>query len=109
MRFQARRERGAAALLLALSLPAVLGLVALAVDLTRAYVLKAELQNAMDACALAASAALTGANDPTVYDVARAHALVLMSAQAQGQATRPAASVNRVFMQTETRIRARLK
>lgn len=102
MRYQAQRERGAAALLLALSLPAVLGLVALAVDLTRAYVLKAELQNAMDACALAASSALTGADDPNIYDVARAHALVLMNAQAQGQAARPSASVNRVFMQTET-------
>ncbi len=94
-------QRGATALLLALCLPVMLGMVALGLDLARAYILKAELQNAMDACALAASSALTGANDPMVYDVARAHALVLVNPQAQGQAARPAASVNRLFLQTE--------
>ena len=96
-----RRQRGAAAVLVALCMPVMLGLVALALDLGRAYGLKAEMQNAMDACALAASAAVTGANDPMVYDVARAYARVLVDPQSQGQGARPAASINRVFMQTE--------
>lgn len=96
-----RRQRGAAAVLVALCMPVMLGFVALALDLGRAYGMKAELQNAMDACALAASAAMTGADDPMVYEVARAYALVLTDPQAQGQAARPEASVNRVFMQTQ--------
>lgn len=95
------RQRGASAILLALCLPLMLGLVALGLDLSRAYTLKAELQNAMDACALAASSALTGANDPMVFDMARAYAQVLVDPQAQGAAARPAASVNRVFLQSE--------
>ena len=101
MREPLNRQRGAAALLIALALPVVLGMAALALDLARAYVMKAELQNAMDACALAASSALTGTNDPMVYDVARAHARALMDPQLQGQAARPSAAVNRVFLQTE--------
>lgn len=96
-----KRQRGASAILLALCLPVMLGLVALGWDLSRAYALKAEHQNAMDACALAASSALTGANDPAVFDVARAYALVLVDPQAQGAAARPAASINRVFLQSE--------
>ncbi len=94
-------QRGVSAVLLALCLPVMLGLVALGLDLGRAYTMKAELQNAMDACALAASASLSGANDPMVYDVARAYALVLVDPQAQGQAARPEASLNRVFLQSE--------
>lgn len=97
----ARGQRGASALVLALCLPALLGMIALALDLSRAYVLKAEWQNAMDACALAASSALTGADDPRIFDVARAHAMALVDTQAQGQAARPSASFNRVFLQTE--------
>jgi len=40
----------------------LLGFIGLAVDAGRLYVSKTELQNAADACALAAAAALTGAN-----------------------------------------------
>ena len=89
------------ALLVVLCLPLLLGLLALVLDLGRAYVIKAELQNAMDACALAAAASLTGANDPQIYDRARAHALALIDPTAQGQANRPPASVNRLHFQSE--------
>lgn len=94
--------RGAVSLFVAFSLPVLLGLVALALDLGRAYVIKAELQNAMDACALAASSALTGTQDPTVFDTGRAYARALIDPAAQGLAARPAASVNRVHFQSET-------
>lgn len=94
-------QRGAMAVVVALSLPLLLGLTALVLDLGRAYVLKAELQNAMDGCALAASAHLTGANDASLFDAARAAALALTDPGARGQADRPAETVNRVHFQSE--------
>lgn len=58
-----KRQRGAVAIIAALSLPILIGFAGLALDLGRLYVEKTELQNATDACALAASRELTC--DPT--------------------------------------------
>lgn len=57
------RQKGAVAIIAALSLPVLIGFAGLALDLGRLYVAKTELQNATDACALAASRELTC--DPT--------------------------------------------
>ncbi|AKU14003.1 hypothetical protein AzCIB_4110 [Azoarcus sp. CIB] len=53
------RQHGAVAIITALSLVALVGFAGLALDLGRLYVNKTELQNAADACALAASRELT--------------------------------------------------
>ncbi len=53
------KQRGAVAIIAALSLPVLIGFAGLALDLGRLYVAKTELQNATDACALAASRELT--------------------------------------------------
>jgi Flp pilus assembly protein TadG len=55
-----RRQRGAVAIIVGLSLAVMLGFVGLAIDGGRLYLTKTELQNAADACALAASYELTG-------------------------------------------------
>jgi Flp pilus assembly protein TadG len=60
--FLRRRERGAIAVAYLLMSTLLLGFVGLGLDVGRIYIAKTELQNASDACALAASAALTGAN-----------------------------------------------
>jgi len=55
-----RRQLGAVAPATALSAAVLLGLLGIVVDLGRLYVVKTELQNAADACALAASLELDG-------------------------------------------------
>ena len=50
-----KREGGVVAIIVALSLVALIGFAGLALDLGRLYVNKTELQNAVDACALAAA------------------------------------------------------
>lgn len=57
-----RKETGSAAIIVALSLVALVGFVGLALDLGKLFVAKTELQNSADACALAAARELTGAN-----------------------------------------------
>jgi Flp pilus assembly protein TadG len=57
----AARQRGAVAIVVGLSLALLVGMVGLAIDGGRLYLTKTELQNAADACALAASYELTGA------------------------------------------------
>jgi len=56
-----REQRGAVAIIVGLSLAVLVGFAGLALDGGRLYVTKTELQNAADACALAASLELTGA------------------------------------------------
>jgi Flp pilus assembly protein TadG len=56
---QARYQRGAIAIIVGLALIALVGAVGLALDSGRLFVTKTELQNAADACALAASRELT--------------------------------------------------
>ena len=54
-----QRQRGAVAIIMALSAVALLGFAGIAIDVGRLYINKTELQTAADACALAASAELT--------------------------------------------------
>lgn len=75
-----QRQRGAVAVLTGILIALLVGFGALVVDLGRLYVFKTELQNAMDACALAASGALTGTNDPGIFNVARARGLAMLDA-----------------------------
>lgn len=56
----ARHQRGAVAIIVALSIAVLIGMIGLAVDLGRMFVIKTELQNAADACALAAARELDG-------------------------------------------------
>ena len=57
-----QKEKGVVAIIVALSLVALIGFVGLALDLGKLFVAKSELQNSTDACALAAVRELTGAN-----------------------------------------------
>jgi hypothetical protein len=54
-----RRQRGAVAIIAAIALPVLIGFAGLALDGGRLFMQKTELQNAADACALAASRELT--------------------------------------------------
>ena len=54
-----RRQRGAVAVIAAIALPILIGFAGLALDGGRLFMQKTELQNAADACALAASRELT--------------------------------------------------
>lgn len=56
-------ERGVFVLLTALMLVVLLGIVGLAIDVSRQLVINAELQNSADACALAGVLELNGATD----------------------------------------------
>lgn len=59
-----RPQRGAVALVFGLTLVVLIGFAGLAIDLGRFFVIKSELQNAVDACALAAASQLRpGQND----------------------------------------------
>lgn len=58
-----QKQKGAVAIIVALSLVALIGFVGLALDLGKLFVAKSELQNSADACALAAVRELTGANN----------------------------------------------
>lgn len=57
-----QHERGAYAVAFLLLVVVLLGFTGLAIDSGRLYISKSELQNAADACALSAAAALSGAN-----------------------------------------------
>lgn len=57
-----RPQGGAVAVSFALLIIVLLGFIGFSLDVGRLYVSRAELQNAADTCALAASGALTGAN-----------------------------------------------
>ncbi len=61
-RFPPRRQHGAVAVAFIIMSALLFAFVFLATDIGHLYVNKSELQNAADSCALAASAALTGAN-----------------------------------------------
>ena len=58
--FGRNSQSGAVAIIVALSLPVLIGMAGLALDLGKLYVTKTELQNAADACALAAAVELDG-------------------------------------------------
>lgn len=60
-----KRQHGAVAIIVALSMVVLIGFAGLALDGGQLYVSKTEQQNAADACALAASYELTGSPIPT--------------------------------------------
>lgn len=60
---QRRRQGGGVAITVALTMLVLMGFLAMAIDLGRMYVVKTELQNAADACALAAAFELDGSPD----------------------------------------------
>jgi hypothetical protein len=68
-----QRQRGAVAIMVGLSLAVLIGFAGLALDGGRLYVNKTELQNAADACALAASYELSGAPAIPAASFTQAH------------------------------------
>lgn len=97
-----RSQRGAVAIVFALSVPLLLGLAALAIDVSRLWVIRSELQAAADACALAAVSQLRGgAGTVTTLARAEAHGLAPSDRNAQNidGVARPDASLNRVDFQ----------
>lgn len=97
----ARRQRGAVAIMTGLTIAVLIAFLGIAVDLGRLFVFKAELQTAMDACALAAASGLRpGLNDPNALNRARAFgkapsdaSMLALSGTARGE------SVNQVMFQ----------
>lgn len=72
-----QRQRGAVAITFGLTLVVLIGFVGLAIDLGRFFVIKAELQNAMDACALSAASQLNpGPHDTNALTRATAYGKV---------------------------------
>lgn len=76
--YRLRDDRGVSTLLLAVLLPAILGMQALTVDATRTFVERRALQNAVDAAALAAATYLPSTN-ATVLALARDAAVAYAS------------------------------
>lgn len=75
-----RRQRGAVLIMFGLTLVVLIGFAGLAIDLGRFFVIKSELQNAMDACALSAASQLKpGANDPNALTRAVAYGKVFIT------------------------------
>jgi Flp pilus assembly protein TadG len=75
-----RPQRGAVAITFGLTAIVLVGFIGLALDLGRFFVIKAELQNAMDACALSAASQLKpGANDPNALTRAVAYGKVFIT------------------------------
>lgn len=73
----AARQRGAVAIILGIMLAVLIGFAGLALDLGRFFIIKTELQNAMDACALSASTQLRpGQSDPNALERAIAYGRV---------------------------------
>lgn len=59
-KFSHNWQKGGVAIIVALSLPVLIGMAGIALDLGKLYVTKTELQNAADACALSAAEELDG-------------------------------------------------
>ena len=99
----AGRQRGAIAVVAGVSLALLLALGALVFDLARLFVVKAELQTLVDACALAAARQLgIGQNDAALLRRAEAHGLAPSDPLAGSLtgALRPIESVNRADFQS---------
>jgi Flp pilus assembly protein TadG len=105
-----QRQRGAAAIIVGLSLALFLSMVGLAVDTARMYVTRTELQSAMDSCALAAAAQLSpGTVDATNFalNAAVAHGLSLSNpALSSGGGGRPDVSVNKAVFQSRNLVQS---
>ena len=88
-----RSQRGSVAVITGLTIAVLIGFLGISVDLGRLFVIKAELQTAMDSCALAAASQLRpGMNDPATLDRAIAYGRTPPNkANFQGQGLDPAA------------------
>lgn len=97
-RAAAGRQGGAVAIIFGLTVIVLVGFIGLAIDLGRFFVIKAELQNAMDACALSAASQLKpGASDPNALARAIAYGNVFSGGSPSGPSVK-----NRVnFQSTE--------
>ncbi|WP_332777747.1 pilus assembly protein TadG-related protein [Polaromonas sp.] len=85
-----QRQRGAIAIMFGLTVAVLIGFAGLAIDLGRFFVIKAELQNAMDACALAAASQLRpGQNNPNALIKAIAYGRVFSTGGVDDPATAP--------------------
>ena len=90
-----RHQRGAVVIIFGLMVVVLIAFVGLAIDLGRFFVIKSELQNAMDACALSAASQLRpGASDPNALTRAVAYGKVFI--------TGPDAVRNKVNFQSMT-------
>ncbi len=86
----AQRQRGAVAIMFGLTLAVLIGFAGLAIDLGRFFVIKTELQNAMDACALAAASQLRpGQSNPNALTRAVAYGRVFTTGGVDDVATAP--------------------
>ncbi len=75
-----RPQRGAVMIVFGLTVVILIAFVGLAIDLGRFFVVKSELQNAMDACALSAASQLKpGVNDPNALTRAVAYGKVFIT------------------------------
>lgn len=75
-----KTQRGAVAVMFGLTVVVLVGFAGLAIDLGRFFVIKAELQNAMDACALSAASQLKpGGNDANALIRAVAYGKVFIT------------------------------
>jgi hypothetical protein len=93
-----RRQRGVVAVVFGLMLVVLIAFAGLAIDLGRFFVIKSELQNAVDACALAAASQLRpGLNDSVALNRAVAYGRVFTT----GGAGNEGAIKNRVNFQSE--------
>src|SRR5437867_791430 len=85
-----QRQRGAIAIMFGLTLAVLIGFAGLAIDLGRFFVIKTELQNDMDACALAAASQLRpGQNNPNALTKAVAYGRVFSTGGVDDVATAP--------------------
>lgn len=100
------RQRGAVALVFGLMLAVLLGFAGLVIDLGRFFVIKSELQNAVDACALAAASQLRpGQNNPGALNNAVAYGRVFSTGGVEDPGATPlvgnvAAIKNRINFQS---------
>jgi Putative Flp pilus-assembly TadE/G-like len=98
-----RAQSGAVAVIVALTLAVLIGVVGLALDLGKLYVVKSELQNSADSCALAAARDLTGATiDLSVPEAAGITAGNLKRALFQSTAVQLATNSNVLFSDSLT-------
>jgi Flp pilus assembly protein TadG len=85
-----RQQRGAVAIMFGLTLAIMIGFAGLAIDLGRFFIIKTELQNAMDACALAAASELRpGQNNVNALTRAVSHGRIFSTGGVDDPVTAP--------------------
>ncbi|WP_118178784.1 pilus assembly protein TadG-related protein [Paraburkholderia phosphatilytica] len=94
------KQQGAVAVMVALSLVLLIGFTGLALDVGKLYIVRSELANAADACALSAARDLTGAVGLTTPEAAGITAGEQNKVLLQSQATSLAVNSNVMFSKT---------